>query len=46
MNMLTVSAAGAVIFAAYLVVTLYLLRLIAEKWSEQPWAQGLAALVH
>lgn len=46
MNMLTVSAAGAVIFAAYLLVTLYLLRLIAEKWAEHPWAQGLAALVH
>lgn len=46
MNMLTVSAAGAVIFASYLVVVLYVLRLIAEKNATQPWAQGLAALVH
>ena len=46
MNMLTVSSAGAVIFAAYLLVVLYILRFIAQRYAHTAIGQGLAALVH
>jgi hypothetical protein len=44
--MLTISAAGFVIFCAMLIVALYVLRLIAQRTADHPFGQGLAALVH
>ena len=46
MNIVSVSAAGLVIFTAYLIVVSYLLRMLSERFHEKAWAQGLAALVH
>lgn len=45
MNLITISAAGALIFAAYHIVVSFLLRLLALKFSDKPWAQGLATIV-
>ena len=46
MNLLTVSAVGLAIFSAYLIVAMYILRMIATKYSDTSIGQGLAALIH
>lgn len=45
MNLLTISPVGAFIFALYLLVVMFILRTLAAKYHDKPWAQGLAALV-
>lgn len=46
MNLLTISAPGALIFTCYLLIVMYVLRLVAQRYADKPWAQGLAALIH
>lgn len=45
MNLLTISPIGAIIFACYLLVVMFVLRALAAKYADKPWAQGLGALV-
>lgn len=45
MNLLTISAPGALIFTCYLLIVMYVLRLVAMRYASTPFGQGLAVLI-
>lgn len=46
MNLFTISVPGFLTFMFYLLIAEYLLRVLAQKFSDKPVGQGLAALIH
>lgn len=46
MNQFTISVPGTITFAANLLIVMFLLRMIAQKFAHTAAGQGLAALIH